>query len=177
MPIAAIGIGLGTALAGGASAGAMVYGAHKQSSAQNKAAKIEDQYAREALAFEKERDAYQRRQYEEERARNWGIENEDRSRRIVEEDARRGRLAPFQQFGAGGVSALSSMLAVPGQAPMQAPASQPLAGTPAERYTGGNPDHQYRVPDVRGGAAPRPGLSGMLMQPQRSTVRTPRLRY
>lgn len=65
MPLAAIGIGLGTAIAGGAAAGATVYGAHKtasaaknsaklQTDAANHAADVEAASARETLDFTKQ---------------------------------------------------------------------------------------------------------------------------
>lgn len=181
MPVA---IPIALAIAGGASAGASVYGAKKQAGASNKAAEIQGRSNDQALQFERERDAYQRQQYEQERTRQWTLENEDRvrgeqdrQRRMAEEDARRGRMAPFQQFGAGGASALAGMLSVPGQQPMpQAPmqsagygqtpaasASQPVANT-------------MPIPSPGQPAPPNYRLSSMLM-PQQSTVRTPRLRY
>ncbi len=58
-PLAGIGIGLGTALAGGAAAGATVYGASRQSRAAQSAAQLQAQAAREAAAAQERSNAAQ----------------------------------------------------------------------------------------------------------------------
>lgn len=69
MPIAAIGVGLGTAIAGGAAAGATIYGAHKTASAAKDAANISAKGADDALAFEREQLDMQKQQWDAEQAR------------------------------------------------------------------------------------------------------------
>ena len=66
MPIAAIGVGLGTAIAGGAAAGATLAGAKMQSNASRRASDVQSQYADRALAHQMER----QRQHDE-AYRNW----------------------------------------------------------------------------------------------------------
>jgi hypothetical protein len=85
MPLAGIGIGLGTALAGGAAAGASLYGAHKQSSAATKAAQMQVDAANHAadlqkqsndaaLAFQKEQAARDQAMAEATRHGNYDLE-------------------------------------------------------------------------------------------------------
>lgn len=82
MPLAAIGIGLGTAIAGGAAAGATVYGAHKTASAATKAAGISAKGADQALAFEREQAAEDRRRYDQQQTmqrQQWDAEQQRRA--------------------------------------------------------------------------------------------------
>jgi hypothetical protein len=76
-----------------------VYGAHKQASSADKAAKSQESAAREALAWEKEQKAA--------------------------EDA---RLAPYRQMGGNAMAALGQKLGVPGYEQGRTFGSGPLAG-------------------------------------------------
>lgn len=82
MPIAAIGLGLGTAIAGAAAGGASIYGAHKTSSAANRAADLttqaanhgadlQKQAADDALAFQKSQADAKAKQDEIDRRANY----------------------------------------------------------------------------------------------------------
>lgn len=82
MPIAAIGIGLGTAIGGAATAGAMVYGAHKQSSAARKAGDQQARAIEQQLQFERENELRRREEYdraEAERKAQWDAEQSRRA--------------------------------------------------------------------------------------------------
>jgi hypothetical protein len=71
MPLPAIGIGLGTALAGAATGAATIYGARAQANASRRAGDIQATAADRALAYEREREAMRdrlRRQHEAEYA-------------------------------------------------------------------------------------------------------------
>lgn len=107
MPLAAIGIGLGTALAGGAAAGAGIYSAKKQASAaksataaqvqaSNRAAEIEAQAAREALAFQKEQEATRKAEFEKAQALNFQQYQEQLA-----------RMAPYRNVGLAALGGLS----------------------------------------------------------------------
>jgi len=68
MPLAAIGVGLGTAIAGAAAGGATIYGAHQQSSATRKASDIAAKGNADTIAFEREQAAEDKRRYDQQTA-------------------------------------------------------------------------------------------------------------
>lgn len=117
MPIAAIGVGLGTAISGSAAAGATVYGAQKQSSAATKAGNITANSAAEALAYQKQQDAIERQQYLDEQTYTRQQDERDRAFRDQQaawtQQQRQGtldRLAPYRDFGQQGMSKLAALL-------------------------------------------------------------------
>lgn len=87
-------------LIGGLTSGGLgLAGAKMQTNANDRAAELQAKSAADALAYAKEVEARDRAQYLEERGRQWGLE-----------DARRGRLAPFQANGAKAYQTLSNLL-------------------------------------------------------------------
>jgi hypothetical protein len=97
--IAAAPLFWGTLAAGAATAGAQVYGAHKQSSSADTAAKLQTKSAADALAFAQQQDARDRQSYADEYARKTALE-----------DARLQRLRPYADAGAQASNTLSALL-------------------------------------------------------------------
>lgn len=129
---AAVAIPLITAAA---TAGGVVASAKLQSNAANRARKSTDRATTEAMAYERERDALERRQYDQEYARKTALEDADR--RMAEEDRRRqmmmqdralalddARQQRINQFRNGSLAALL------------APQAGPLAPIPLNRTAG-----------------------------------------
>ena len=88
------------------STGTDIWGAKMQSNASRDAAALQDKYLREALEYQKQQDALTRAQYLEERNRQWGLEDADRTRLIQRQDARDTRLAPYRAYGANSLASL-----------------------------------------------------------------------
>ncbi len=111
------GMAIATLVGGGAAAGASIYGAKKASKASEKAAEISDQASREAIAFEREKEA--RRQTE------W-------DRMMAEEEARwyaeQERLAPYRAASEGALAQLVSLAGLPAYTPK--PAEKPNFNRP-----------------------------------------------
>ncbi len=96
---------LGTAIAGAAGAGATIYGAKSQGGAAKRAADVQAKSNAEALAFQREQDAEQRRQFDQQQAeakaqwdaqqafqeRQFGASEEERLYGRAEQDARNRR--------------------------------------------------------------------------------------
>lgn len=108
----AIGVGMGMLLAGLASGGAAVYGANRASRASAEAAEVSDAANREALEFERDREA--RRQAE------WDRTMDEEERRWYAEQE---RLAPYRAASTGALSQLVSLAGLPAYEP--APAEAP----------------------------------------------------
>lgn len=87
------------AIGAGAMTGASIYGAKRTAGAYTEGGDLEAQAAREALAWEKEQEAFERAQY---------LEEYKRETRLFDE--RRARLAPYEQFGEQGRRRLASLL-------------------------------------------------------------------
>ncbi len=111
MPLAAIGIGLGTAIAGGAAAGATVYGAHKAAASNREAADIGAQSQKDSSAAQtksnEETLAFQKQQ----------AENDYRNQELT-------RRANYDQY-ASGQNRFASLDSAVGLAPRQVPAYVP----------------------------------------------------
>lgn len=167
MPVAAIGIGLGTALAGGAAAGATIYGAKSQGGAAKRAADVQAKSNAEALAFQREQDAEQRRQFDQQQAeakaqwdaqqafqeRQFGASEEERLYGRAEQDARnRRRNAGLLKLGDLLGTDLSS--------------SQYPTGDSGAAGMGGDPETESYFTSLTAGKAPTPdsliGLEGEL---------------
>jgi len=114
MPLAAIGLGLGTAIAGGATAGATLYGAHKQASAANKAAQLQSDAAERAAQVQLESDREQRAFLEAQAKRD----------EAAAEATRRGNY----DLNAARERRLGSLGALIGAAPREIPPYVPLYG-------------------------------------------------
>lgn len=118
---ARLGLQYGLPLAGN------VVGSLIQSRASGKAAEIQDQYLREALAYEKERDAYDRRTNEERYAY-------DRDLEASRYGDREGRLSPYRATGGSANAQMAALLGLPAPAPYTptAPPSlpRPVVTTP-----------------------------------------------
>lgn len=150
-------IGLGTAavvsaVVGGAGA---AYGAHKQSSTATKAADLQTRANDRALLYQQQQDAIDRAEHDRETKRREAQEDhdritaeEDRQRSIADaaysrqrakdlEDARQGRLKPFQDFGLAGIANLGGRLqSNPNAPPVPTPTftsrqTQPAQPTPS----------------------------------------------
>lgn len=106
MPVAAIGIGLGTAIAGGAAAGATIYGSRQASRSDREAARIEQEAARRAEQEAREERDYQRAQY----------------------DAYLTRLNPYRQMGTDAISRLNGVAASYGTQGAPAASGAGMAG-------------------------------------------------
>ncbi len=117
MPVAAIGLGLGTAIAGAGAAGATAYGAHKASSASDKAGRIQGESDARAFALEQQRD--------EEERRRWNAEHDFMRRQW---DAQEARLAPYRAAGAQAIGRLSGLVSPEGQRQWRSPSNAGRAG-------------------------------------------------
>lgn len=78
-----------------------LYGAHQANQANERATEAQLQANREALEEARRQWELEQQQYLEERARNWGIEDSDRTRRMGFENERRARLTPWQSAWTG----------------------------------------------------------------------------
>jgi hypothetical protein len=136
MPLAGIGIGLGTALAGGAAAGASLYGAHKQSSAATKAAQMQVDAANHAADLQKQSNDAALAFQKEQAARDQAMAEATRHGNYDLEAARVGRLGSLADL-------------IGAQHP-QMPGYVPLEGAPA---ASGGP----APAGARAGAAPQAG--------------------
>ena len=98
---------LGTAIAGGAAAGATVYGAHKSSSAQQRAAELgsasanqagalEAKAAEDALTFAKEQEAQRKLEFQQTQALNLDQYRQSQA-----------RLEPYRRLGAGTIGQMA----------------------------------------------------------------------
>lgn len=101
-----IGTGMGLLIGGLAAGGASAYGAHRASKANEKAAEISDKANTEALAFEREKEATRKAEWDrmmaEEEAR-WDAEQE--------------RLAPYRAASEGALAQLVSLAGLPAYTP------------------------------------------------------------
>lgn len=95
-------------IAAGTAAGATIYGAHSQQSAQREASRIDSGAAREALDYQKEQDAYERQRSEEERDYGRGKYEEDTLYDRGQYADYLGRLDPYRAAGTGALTRLSS---------------------------------------------------------------------
>lgn len=106
MPAAIAIPAIATAIAGGSSAAAGIYSAHKQGSAAaraaqlqtdaaNHAADLEAKSAADALTFARQQEATRQQEFNQTQAQNFGQYQEQQA-----------RLSPFRQLGAGAVSQL-----------------------------------------------------------------------
>ena len=105
------------AVGGTAAAGAAVYSAKTQSNAAKRAGEIQERTTTEAINLERENEARRRQEYDEERARMWNYEDQDRALSLddrsfnrEEYGKRQARLAPYRQFGEQGVVNMASLL-------------------------------------------------------------------
>lgn len=105
------------AIAGTSAAAATVYAAKKNAGANTRASDITERTTQEALDWEKEVDARQRKEYEDERRRAWELEdvdrqfrNDDRLFNREEYQKREGRLTPYREFGDQGLANMASLL-------------------------------------------------------------------
>lgn len=107
-----IGVGTAMVIAGGASAGASAYGAHKQASSANKSARLQTDAANQAavltsadtdkaLQFQRDAEAERQREWKATQDRNYQIYQTEQAQTLGELAARRGRVAPFAQAGYG----------------------------------------------------------------------------
>ena len=92
---------VGAAALGSRSAGKS---ARVQADSANRAGEIEAAAARETLAFEKEREAQRRKEFQMVQDRNYGLYQEAQQ-----------RLAPYRQLGRGAVGQLMKPIPRPGQ--------------------------------------------------------------
>jgi hypothetical protein len=117
MPLAAIGIGLGTAIAGGATAAGSLIGASKQASAAQNAAKLQTDASNQAAQLQAKAAAETLAFQKQQAAQDLATTNATQQANYNQWAAREGRLSNFQQ-------AL-------GMAPRNIPAYQPLPNSTA----------------------------------------------
>lgn len=117
MPIAAIGLGLGTAIAGGAAAGATVYGTRSAGKANRRASDITARANSDALAYQREQDALRKSEYDreqEEARRRWDTEETFRQReygaREEERLAKEARAVPYRQASQAALARMGDLL-------------------------------------------------------------------
>ena len=103
--------------AAGVATGGTVYAAKKSSAAAKRAGEIQERTTTEAIDLERENEARRRQEYDEERARMWNYEDQDRALSLddrafnrEEYGKRQARLAPYRQFGEQGVVNMASLL-------------------------------------------------------------------
>lgn len=102
MPIAALTPALATIIAGGAAAGASVYGAKKQAGAARDATRVEERYSDKAVAAAEEQRAYDREQEQlrlereaEQKAYDRRMEQEAIGRTVEDRNYRRGQFSEY----------------------------------------------------------------------------------
>lgn len=105
------------AVGAGVYGGAQIYSARTGARSARRAGDITERTTTEALDWEREQEARRRAEYEQERARAWALEDEDRTLR--NEDRlfnrgeylkREGRLAPYREYGAEGLANIRSLM-------------------------------------------------------------------
>lgn len=111
MPPAVLAVALPAAIAGGATVGAAAIGSRASGSAARRAAessdlaaRLEAQAAREALDFEKAREATRRREWEEAQRKNFELYL-----------TRRKDAEPYRRLGAGAIASLAQPIYQPGE--------------------------------------------------------------
>lgn len=139
MPIAAIGLGLGTALAGGAAAGATVYGSRSAGKANRRASDITARSNQDALAYQRDQDAIRRSDYDREqteRRRQWDIDEAFRQReyaaREEERLAKDARAVPYRQASQAALARMGDLI----QRGQVSPGAQQFMRTPAPMTLG-----------------------------------------
>lgn len=95
-------------IAAGVGAGATIYGAHSQQSAQRDASRAENASLDEALAYEKEQDAYNRQRDEEQTRYDRAKYEEGQVYDRGQYADFLGRLDPYRAAGTGALTRLSS---------------------------------------------------------------------
>jgi hypothetical protein len=153
---AAVSLGIAAA---GASAAGQIASSKMQSNAAKRAGKEQSAAANEALAWEKEQEEVRRKEYLEERERNWLNEDEDRKLAALDRQLALAELArkhelqrPYQDFGGRSVATLQQLMSpgsnmdyrvaqMPQGAPQAAPqmAPQMMQGPPPGPMPGAMP--------------------------------------
>ena len=90
--------------------GTAIASAYTQSRASNKASQLAAKGNEDALAYEKERDKRDYEQYLKEQTHDWDQQEADRRLEQQRFAMREGRLQPYRDFGAQGVSSVSRLL-------------------------------------------------------------------
>lgn len=146
MPAAIAVPAIATAVAGGTAAGATIVASHKASNASKRASTIQGRADAEAMAFEREREAEAKRQWDIEQANQTEQRNYDR--RLMDE--REARMAPYRATSAAALGKLGTMLGI--QVPQMAEAggggAAPMGGAamPQPIGAGGITEMYHRGP-------------------------------
>lgn len=145
MPLAALSVGAGTAIAGALGAGAAVAGARSSQRAQRDASRMEMDATNRALQDAREQRAYEQKRDEDERAYRRSLDEQEFGRYTEKRDYDRGQYANYlgrlQPYSATGSTAVANLGASVTRA---LPAAVPAAGGSAmvkiqapEEYGGG----------------------------------------
>jgi len=116
--------------------GATAYGAKKQGQSADRAARVTDQSNRDALAFERQREAQLQRQWEAEQEfqeRKWNITEEDRLYNRGLSEARETQRVPYRQAGLSSLARLDSLMSPAGHSQRRSPSSAGRLGDLARR--------------------------------------------
>lgn len=166
-----IGTGIALLASGIASAVGGVSAAKMASKAAKNAGDISSRATEEALKFEREKEAERLKEYMDERARAWKLDDVDRQRaeedrqfKLREYGLREGRLQPYRDFGGEGLGSMASLLRPNAAAPSLHVRPRPGAVVPVASATptqSGSMADLAAVPSVLPQGMPPP--SGMTM--------------
>lgn len=124
MPIAAIGMGLGTALAGAAAGGATIYASKAAGGAAKRASAIQSRSDDQALQFAREQDADARKQWEADQAfkkAQFDAAEEERLYRRRRLDEREARAQPYRDASLAALARMPALMGPQGQGGWRSP--------------------------------------------------------